>query len=309
MVTMLNLEISPLTPENLDVIYDFVTANTKFFSLPKEYFIRGTLKDEGYDPDLALIISEKNATEPIGVLIAVIRKGMIFGKNCFVKVLVIANSLRRKGIASKLMDTLIQRVKPKLPWKSWIRFGDSIPRFWQPGVDVRYTDLRFFLKKCGFKKKSLRQNMTYNIDSNMPRPLAEKSGYHLERVQEKDYEALFKFVKKEFGMGVWPQETKMSFENNPPTSFVVKESSNGSIVGWATHSAHFPGSFGPTGVLSKLRGKGLGSELLKWCMWDIKENGLNASYILWVVRDTVKFYSKSIGAYISPVYFTMSRRI
>ena len=41
----------------------------------------------------------------------------------------------------------------------------------------------------------------------------------------------------------------------------------------------------------------------------IKQKGLDRCEIMWVEGNTVKFYSKVIGAYISPIFYKMYRKI
>jgi len=100
----------------------------------------------------------------------------------------------------------------------------------------------------------------------------------------------------------------MTFDNDPITTFIAKDQS-GKIVGWASHSIHFPGSFGPTGVKKSLRGKGLGGVLLNWCLYDLKQMGLKIGKVMWVVDNTVYFYLKSKGAHICEFFWTMKRRV
>jgi len=146
------------------------------------------------------------------------------------------------------------------------------------------------------------------LDVIKKEPSSKKEGYEYERVQPKDFNKTYSFVKHYFPHGTWAEEVLLSFVLNPPTTFVAKNDRN-EIVGWATHSQFFPGSFGPTGVLDSLRGKRIGTELFLWCLWDIKQNGLKTCEVMWVELDTIKFYSKAIGAYISPVFAPMYKKL
>jgi GNAT superfamily N-acetyltransferase len=298
----------PLNEVNLQSSFDLLSRHVRFFSLTRDFYLRGTLKDEGFVPELSIIALNPSGNAVIGVLIAVLRKGFVVGKNCYIKVCFVDPQFQRQGLGTKMLGIIIERLKTILPWRAMIRFGDSIPRYWHPGVDLRHTSLYFFLKKHGFSSGSLRQNLTYDLEKLNREPATEKNGYKFERVRPQDFENLIEFVKKQFPIGVWSLEAKMSLEIELPTSFIAKEPT-GAIVGWATHSAHYPGSFGPTGVLKSIRGKGVGGELLKWCMWDMKQNGSTECTIMWVVGETVKFYSKSIGAYISQNFKTMTKRL
>jgi predicted N-acetyltransferase YhbS len=123
-----------------------------------------------------------------------------------------------------------------------------------------------------------------------------------------DFQRLLNFVKKEFPEGTWAEEVRMSLDDELATSFVAKDSYD-NIIGWATHSQFFPGSFGPIGVLESLRGQGIGTELLKWSLLDMKRNKINNATIMWVAGNTIKYYSKAVGAYIFPVFVSMRYKL
>jgi GNAT superfamily N-acetyltransferase len=297
------MDYQPLTEANLKSVYDLFKGNEKFYSIPLDYFRRGTFGDEDFDPDLTLILNDSNSNKIIAALIAVNRADY-----CCIKAFVVQKEFRRQGIGKKMLYEIMNRAKTKNENISYINFGASPPNYWLTGVDLRHTDLLFFLKKNRFKLIETRQNLTVplkNLDLN---PLSDKKGCHYERVHPKDFEELIKFVRDNYGHSSWPEEVQMSLKNIPPSTFVAKNK-DGKIIGWATHGLQFPGAFGPTGVLYTIQGEGIGSELLKWCLWDIKQNGLETCTIMWVVGNTIKFYSKSIGAYISPVFYQMTKKL
>jgi predicted N-acetyltransferase YhbS len=304
--------LDPLSVTNIHEVYQLYQRNVQFISMKEKEFIQGTLQDKGIISELSLVVVEKSSSNEQGPIVANIicvrRKGMICGQNLFIKGMIVDASIQRQGIGSWLLSNVLNKAKTQFPWKAFVRFGDSAPGFWTPGVDLRHTSMIFFLKKHGFKVQGLRQNLIYSLASFSGTPKTEKNGYHFERLQQSDFDALYQFVSSHFRLGVWPEETTLSYINTPPTSFVAKDA-NGTIVGWASHSIDFPGTFGPTGVLKSLRGKGVGGELLKWCMWDLKEQKVEDCIIRWVVGDTVKFYSKTLGAYIGQVFHPMAKRM
>ena len=304
------MEINPLifrklTLDNIQTVHQLFENNSPFFSIPIDYFRRGTLEDYGFDPDLSLILFEPKNNEPIAAFI-VVKRNEINENYCFLKGCVVDKQYRRQGLGSKMFYEFLKRAKEKEITR--VIYGPSVPYYWQPGVDIRNTSLYFFLKKHGFKSHKAIFNLTVSLDVVKKEPAVDKGGYKYERVQPKDFEEAFNFVKQHFSDGTWPEEVQFSFKFTPPTTFIAKDAKN-AIVGWSTHSLFFPGSFGPTGVLESLRGKGIGNELLLWSLWDIKQNGLETCEIMWVTGDTVKFYSKAIGAYISPIYYPMYKRI
>ncbi|MFX1337152.1 MAG: GNAT family N-acetyltransferase [Promethearchaeota archaeon] len=297
------MDYQPLTQANLKDVYELFKRNELFYSIPLEYFRRGTFGDKDFDPDLTLILADSNTNNVIATLIAVNR-----AEYCCIKALIVEKVFRRQGIGKKMLQEIINRVKTKNERINYINFGASPPNYWLTGVDVRHTDLLFFLKKNRFKLIETRQNLTVPLKNLDLKPLSDKKEYHYERVQSKDFEELLKFVRDNYSDSSWPEEVLMSLQINPPPTFVAKNK-EGQIIGWATHGLQFPGAFGPTGVLYTIQGKGIGSELLKWCLWDIKQSGLETCTIMWVVGNTIKFYSKSIGAYISPVFYQMTKKL
>lgn len=300
-----NFIVGQLTQDNIQRVHQLFETNSPFFTLPFDYFLRGTLQDDGFDPYLSLILFERAKNEPIAAFI-VVKRPKIDNNYCFFKGCVVDKEYQRKGIGSSMMNEFLTRVKGKGITR--VIYGPSVPDYWQPGVDIRNTGLYFFLKKHKYKTQKVIFNLTISLDFLKTKPASKKHGYKYGRVQPEDFDKTFEFVKRHFSEGTWPEEVKYSFNRNPPTTFIAKNEEN-EIVGWATHSQFFPGSFGPTGVLESLRGKGLGTELFLWTLWDIKQNGLDTCEIMWVVGDTVKFYSKTVGAYISPIYYPMYKKI
>lgn len=294
-----------LSKDNIQSIYQLFENNSRFFSLPFDYFLRGTLEDDGLDLNLSLISFDSELNKPIAAFIIVRRKG-VNEKYCFFKGCIVDENHRRQGLASRMFSELIRRVRKK--GITQIIYGPSVPDYWQPGVDIRNTGLYFFLKKHGFKSRRAIFNLTVNLDYIKKEPSSKKEEYSFERIQPKDFEETVNFIKQHFLESTWADEVKSSFKFNPPPTFIAKNEKN-EIVGWATHSQFFPGSFGPTGVDESLRGMGIGTELFLWCLWDIKQNGLDTCEIMWVIGDTRKFYSKVIGAYISPIFYPMYKKI
>ncbi len=299
-------DFHPLTQDNLEAVYELFQRNKPFFLPTLEYFKRGTLGEKYFDPDLTLIVNNE-AGSPIAALIAIIKKGWV-RKNCYLKACMVDKAFRRQEIATAMLKELTSRAKKRLSFFSRIRYGDSLPRYWEPGVDLRHTSLLLFLKKNGFKTHRIRLNLTCSLTGEIQQPASEKNGFTFQRAKPEDRAATVQFVTENFRLGTWAGETAISFENSPPTTFIAKDE-NGEIVGWATHSANHLGSFGPTGVKKTLRGKGIGGELLRWCIWDQKHMGLQECSILWVEGHNLFFYSKVLGAYIHPIFYPMSRRL
>ncbi|NHJ19440.1 MAG: GNAT family N-acetyltransferase [Candidatus Lokiarchaeota archaeon] len=300
-----NFNIKEISKDNILNIHQLFEKNSRFFSLPFDYFQRGTLEDDGLDRNLSLILYDQKEDRPIAAVL-VVRRKEIDEKYCFFKGYVVSAQYRRQGLGSKMFSELVKRLRED--GITQIIYGPSVPNYWQPGVDIRDTSLYFFLKRHGFKSSRAIYNLTVPLNTINKEPAKEKDGYIFERVLPNDFNKTIEFIKKLFPNNTWADEVKFSLKLQPPTTFIAKNETM-EIVGWATHSQFFPGSFGPTGVEPSIRGKGIGTKLFLWCLWDIKQKGLDTCEIMWVEGDTIKFYSKATGAYISPIYYPMYKKI
>jgi GNAT superfamily N-acetyltransferase len=294
-----------LNLDNIKRVYEFIERNEKFYSISFDYFKKGTLDDKDFDPNLTIILENRDTRGILALFIALIRS-IDTKKFCYLKVCLVDRNFRRQGLGTQLLDEMISRARER--GIEAISYGDSTPNYWQPGVDLRHTSLYFFLKKHSFHSYKMRQNLTVDLETHEIIPRKNYREFSLERIQKEDFQNLFIFVKENFPEGTWAEEVALSLDLVPPTSFVAKDL-NGNIIGWSTHSQLFSGSFGPTGVLQSLRGKGIGTELLKWALWDMKRNRIKKATIMWVVGDTVKYYSKAIDAYICPVFIPMRKKL
>ena len=127
-------------------MYELFNSNEQFYSIPIENFQRGTLDDEDFDPDMTIVLLEHKTNKPIAAFIALNR-----AVNSYLKACIVDKTFRRKGIGTKMLNEIIERVQVKYPKISYMSYGDSVPNYFQPGVDFRHTDLFFFLRKNGFK--------------------------------------------------------------------------------------------------------------------------------------------------------------
>ena len=311
-----DLKFGPLTKENIEEVYQMCEKNVLFLSHPYDAFEKTTLKSVFFEPELSLVASDHNS-KIVAFFMVVFRRTYIFRKQRKVVVLkffVVDKKWRYLGLGTKIYGILYERIKrsKKKCFRMKFEIMSAMPDYWCPGLDVRHTEAYFFLKKLGFKRTGERINLCINLDTiSSNHPPFEFKDYKISRaiLDDKNDLVPLKFMPKKYQLSFWPDEIDISLLNEPITTFVVREPNNREIVGWASHSVHFPGSFGPTGIKKNLRRRGLGNLLLNWCLWDIKNTGLKQAKILWVEEDTVYFYLKSVGARICEIFWKMNIRI
>ncbi len=321
------LALEPFTDSNIEELHGFFEsqAGAGLYSFPLDTFKRVTVNDEDFNPEFSIVAREETSKQIVAAFFAVARTARISLKGKWatlastaLTMFAVRDGWRRKGIGSAILSQLIARLKTgKWPSKErkqglTIRIKKvyimaAPPNYIWPGLDPRYTAAFFFLKKNGFKHTGERQNLGYDIPAAMEKPQDRYGEVTIVRAAAEDRDATVEYTRRNDN-GFWAEEVGLGFKHDKPTVFVAKDP-DGHIVGFAGHSLHFPGSFGPTSVLRSLRGKGVGGGLLKWCAYDIKQAGLPTMTIMWVEGDTMKFYSKSIGARVLQVYWIMHRRL
>ena len=310
-----SLRFEPLDPQNVEKVHLMCETNVKFVSQTLDTFKQATITSNFFIPDFSIVALE-NKDDPVAFFMVQFKKPYVFKKRdvAVLKFFVVREDWRCKGLGTFIFTELLSRVKDSKYKCFRMKFDVmvSAPDYWYPGLDPRHTRAFFFLKKLGFRKGSERVNLSVDLKYlSQDKPPNQINEFLIERARKKDIEELASllFIDKKYRLSYWPQEIKLSFTNLPISTFIARDTKNNKIVGWATHSVGYPGCFGPTGVSRKVRGKGLGSLLLKWCLWELKNEGIDECIIRWVGENTTYFYLKSVGAQIGQIYWTMKKRI
>ncbi len=314
------LNFAPLSKGNMEAVYNMCEANVAFVSQSYKTFEQSTVGSEYFNPELSIVASDDSGNI-VAFFMCVLRRPFFASvikktkrKVAVLKFFVIKKEWRSKGLGSKIYEMIEGRIKNSAIKSFHIKMDAmaSMPDYWFPGLDPRHTEALFFLKKHGFQKGMERINLCVDLTNiSEIQPLNIINGFEISRALPSDREELasLKFMPKGYRLGFWPEEIILSFKNDPITTFIAKENQTGKIIGWASHSVSFPGTFGPTGVKSGLQGQGIGGLLLKWCLWDLKQIGVKKCVIRWVSGNTPYFYLKSNGAHICEFYWTMRKII
>lgn len=99
------------------------------------------------------------------------------------------------------------------------------------------------------------------------------------------------FICKHFAQG-WADEVGITFARQPITCFLAIE--DGGLRGFAAYEATRKAFFGPTGVDSAARGRGIGRALLIESLWGLHDLGY--AYGIIGAAGPVAFYEKAAGA-------------
>ncbi len=229
-----------------------------------DFLLKEKIFDEpDFDPQLILTAFEKEDAQPIAFIQGVV-KNRGTEKVGYIKLLCVDSNFRRKGVATKLYNSIEEKFRESGVKK--VRVYESYPNYFMPGVDPFYTEAVCFFKRNGFKKFNDTSNLTADLVSQDFRTGDEedkflREGIICRRAKLKDKEKVLSFIKEKFP--AWEYEVLEAFKNNPVTLFLAEV--DGEVKAFSAHEANNRGTgwFGPMGTDDSLRGKGIGGILFK----------------------------------------------
>ncbi len=292
-------------------------------SCPFDHMSAGLLKekiyaDPNYAPETILVSTENN--QLIGFMQGVMReiRGEIIG---YIKLMAVDARRRREGIAREMYRKLESHFREKEADK--VRFYDVPFNYFMPGIDPRYTAALCFAMRMGFERFADTSNLLVQLQTqdwstrkeeerlNRPagrtRLLAGMKDKRIEikRAGEEDKEALLDFIDAEFPL--WRAEVTASFRSEPVAVHIALL--DGKVKAFSGHNGNNIGTgwFGPMGTHPDLRGKGIGGILLRRCLADMKNWGLEYGIIPWV--GPIDFYAHYANAYVDRVFWRYEKRL
>ncbi|OGV01204.1 MAG: hypothetical protein A2455_06395 [Ignavibacteria bacterium RIFOXYC2_FULL_35_16] len=260
-----------------------------------------TFGDPDYDPELTLVGKIENRELPIAFIQGVVRK-RADGKVGYIKLLCVDSNERRKGHARMLYENVEQKMKKQNVKQ--IRVYESYPNYFMPGIDPFYTEAVCFFERLGYKKIGDTSNLvadlslqSFDTESEEKKLLEEKIVFR--RAEISDKENIMKWLEVKFS--AWIGEVSSAYQNNPFTVFICEI--DGQLKAFSAHEGNNKGTgwFGPMGTDTGLRGKGIGSILLKKCLTDMKEMGFVKAIIPWV--SSIPFYMHNVESKVERVFW------
>ncbi len=263
------------------------------------------LEDPAYNPNLVFVY-ELNG-EMIGYIAGVTRE--IRGEKIgYVKLMVVAQPYRRQGYGTELYLALEKKLKELGMEK--VRVYDVPFNYFMPGIDPRYTPALAFFETMGFERFGDTSNLTVDLQNQSFDTQEEEKqllgqGIEIRRANYEDRDALLEFIREHFDL--WRYEVLNAYNSLPIAIHIAIH--QGKIKAFSAHNGNNFGTgwFGPMGTHPDLRGKGIGGILLKRCLQDMKDWGLEKSIIPWV--GPIRFYSYYVNAVVERVFWRYEKKI
>lgn len=260
-----------------------------------------SLSDATYDPELMIAAEEDGDT--VGFLLGSIANGA-----AWIRAFIVREDRRRQGIGTLLFDTIEARFRERQITD--ITVGWALPVYFLPGIDVTYTDAIVFLDRHGYETDRVaRVNMDVVLRGQDFSTAAEEArlrqaGIVTRRARPEDHESIAALCLSH-GHDGWATETGLALQKSPVPVFVAIR--KGTVCGFATHSICGPVHFGPMLTNEELRGMGIGSVLLKDCLRDWQEAGIEQGEITWA--GPLSFYARTVDATMGKAFWSFHKSL
>lgn len=288
------------------LIYDSITES-RFHEL--------YIFDENFDPDLFVLAVQDN--QVIGFILGIKRKVSYYTKGTephrgWIINLAVSTDYQRQGIGSKLLEIIEERLFARTT--TLITLCAYSPNYQTPGIDVRYTKgIDFFVKK-GYPihtdAVSMQRDLwNYTLPATTQDKRADlaKEGITFRAFTLSDYSSLMDFLEHEFEPG-WKRNVILALQRkNAEQTILLCVDKSDQILGYCMRM--IDGSqerFGPIGIQSALRSKGLGGVLFDLMMLEMRKAGIYYAYFLWTSGAAIRFYERH-GMSICRSYKVMSK--
>ncbi len=286
-------------------LLNFCNRNMEYDQFTEPLLREKILEDPAFSPELVLIYQENE--QIIGFVDGVTRT-IGDDKIGYVKLMAVEKEYRRKGIGTLLYQELEMKFKNLGMQK--VRVYDVPFNYFMPGIDPRYTPALAFFEMMGFQRFTDTTNMIVDLKHQTFETAQEEKkllgeGIVIKRADYEDRDALLDFIEKHFAL--WRFEVMNAYNSIPIAIHIALL--NGKIRAFSAHNCNNFGTgwFGPMGTHPDLRGKGIGSVLLKRCLKDMQEWGLEKSTIPWV--GPIRFYAYYVNAVVERVFWRYEKNI
>lgn len=291
-------EIKIFQGDDILEVLDLCVGNMEFDAITETLLREKIYDDPDYDPQLVLTFYERS--QLVGFMLGVARK--IRDEHiAYIKLMAVDKTFRRKGIARSMYLLLEQEFIKRGAEK--IRIYDAPFNYFMPGIDPRYTPALAFGETLGFKRFADTSNMIVDLHQDFSTASEENEliskKIEIRRAEYNDRPEIIEFLREHFDL--WQYEVLNAFNSLPVSLHIAR--CEGKIKAFSGHNGNNYGTgwFGPMGTHPDLRGKGIGSILLKRCLQDIKDWGLTKAIIPWV--GPIRFYSYYVNAVVDRVFW------
>ncbi len=297
------MNIRPYQPGDIVAVNELLNRCLVRDPVSSETFACKVLLDPNFDPRGALVAEVDGSVA--GFALGMARRFQLedsapdFDRS-WITLIAVEEPFRRRGIASELVGGLERYFAGRGCKETYV--SSYAPNYFIPGVDVdAYPEALGFFKALGFDEVYRPLSMDANlVKLDTPEWVSEKSralerdGVTIEPFRPESILPILDFMRSEFP-GDWQRFARETMgrislgKYRPDNLWTASE--NSGIVGYAQHDN--AGRFGPFGVSSSLRGRGIGAALLFSCLHAMRAKGLHNAWFLWTDDKAAKLYAQA----------------
>ncbi|MGQ9609757.1 MAG: GNAT family N-acetyltransferase [bacterium] len=282
--------IRPFETDDLHEVVKGWNISLPYDRVDENHFKRIILDDPNYEKRSTYVAIYEG--QIIGFISSVAREGILGADGRgrphekdygYIKGLFVLENFRRKGIASRLFDSVVDYIRSK--GKNKIKVITYTGLYFFPGVDTRYDSAHKFFESKGFNVDHIIDDVDIDLEN------FKMTDHHInvrERIKKigvkvLDYDASMLSQMQEFvnklNMIFWfPEGWERSFQKGNKVVALKGDE----IVGWASFGVDGEiGYFGPTAVLEEMRHNGIGSCILLESVLRMKDQGAKRVVALW----------------------------
>ncbi len=295
------IEVRPYRNADLGELLEAWNRNLYHDVMTPQRFLDRVVLDDNFDADLALVARAEEGVA--GFCLGMKRSYPYLTRGLepdrgWIVALFVDEPHRRQGLGSRLVGEVERRLAERGALE--ITLGAYSPGYFMPGIDISYEGALPFFATLGYDDRGEAVSMERGLfDYALPKATRERikelrdGGVRIEPFSKKHLDATLDFLGAEFGAG-WLNNVRdalRAHEAEDTTLIALTESNE--VIGFCTRKIDGNEErFGPIGVRSDLRSRGLGGVLLDLQMLEMKKHGINCLYFLWTSGDAIRFYAR-----------------
>lgn len=288
--------------------------------ITRKRFRNLVLLDGNFDPQgLRLAVAEGRV---VGLVYAVRRLMPMAGTELdpttgWIPFFFVVPEYQGQGVATKLMGEACAFLRDA--GREIVFFASYAPNYVLPGIDPHvYPAGLAFLQAMGFEVYSSpvamdRSLVNFSVPEEIRLLQAKRvqEGYSFELATDSDLVELIQFANQRFNPD-WGRAIREGVLQGLPLNRILVVRDQGELVGFSMYGAYegIPERFGPFGVDSNQRGKGLGKILLNLCLHAMRSEGVHGAWFLWTGETSAAGHLyKSTGFTVTRQFHVMRRLI
>jgi mycothiol synthase len=259
------------------------------------------LLDPNFDQETCLVAEQDG--EVAGFVLGLRRRVPFFGdgyepEQSWISAFGVAPHFQGQGIGSALLEQVLEKLQSLGATST--AYSPYVPNYFTPGADAKaYAGGIEFMIKRGFEiieePISMRAELTgFQIPEEIQQRKNELAaeGAEIRPVTPDDIVPVLDFIPRHF---TWDWHREASgifmdlFAGDPRWVNMIVAREGDEVLGYAEHRGE---RFGPFGVHTQLRSRGIGRVLLATCLLEMLKKNYHAAWFLWTEENAARLYSQ-----------------